>query len=138
MKGTNFVGFEGGSWSRIMQGIRVLGYSKPVNIELATVIEGEPNVRIKLDQDGLILEKDDLIIAKHLTQHERTGKVQSAAIDGQTKPGGTGPHTHGYDAMTLNEAAFTYDSLLVPGTRVIVACLDEDMTYIVLDEAVWF
>lgn len=132
------IGQEGSVYSKFVQLIREQGYSKPVNIEVATVIQGEPNVKIKLDQDGLVLEKDDIIIAKHLTQYERNMTVECATIDGVTKPGGTGPHTHGYESITLHDAKVTYDSLLVPGTRVIVACLDEDMTYIVLDEAVWF
>ncbi|WP_153733500.1 DUF2577 family protein [Sporosarcina obsidiansis] len=132
------VGYEGNPFSLISQAIRKGGYSKPVNIEVATVIKGEPQVRIKLDQDGLELENDDLIIAKHLTQHERNSHIECATIDGQTKAAGTGPHTHGYETITMRDAKITVDSLLVPGTRVLVACLDEDMVYVVLDEAVWF
>ncbi|SKA88765.1 DUF2577 family protein [Sporosarcina newyorkensis] len=132
------IGLEGNTYSKFTQLIREVGYSKPVNIEIATVIDGEPNVRIKLDHDGLELEKEELIIAKHLTQHERNSQIECATIDGSTKPGGTGPHTHGYETITMRDAKITVDSLLVPGTRVLVACLEEDMVYVVLDEAVWF
>lgn len=132
------IGLEGNTYSKFTQLIREIGYSKPVNIEVATVLDGEPNIRIKLDQDGLELEKDDLIIAKHLTQHERNSRIECATIDGSTKPAGSGPHTHGYESITMRDAKITVDSLLVPGTRVLVACLDEDMVYVVLDEAVWF
>lgn len=129
---------EGNVYSKFVQLMRDQGNSKPENIELATVVEGEPNVIIKLDKDDLILEDDDLIIAQHLTQHERNSRIECATIDGQTTAAGTGPHTHGYESITMRDAKITVDSLLVPGTRVIVACLEEDMTFVVLDVATWF
>ena len=38
---------EGGIYDKFGQMIRETGYSKPVNIELATVVEAPPNLRIK-------------------------------------------------------------------------------------------
>ncbi|WP_237565025.1 DUF2577 family protein [Parageobacillus thermoglucosidasius] len=69
-------------------------------------------MRIKFDQyKGIILEKDDLVVCEHLTQH-----------------------THRLtDGTTL-----TFETALKVGDRVIVACMDERQLFIVIDKAVTF
>lgn len=116
---TERVGREGNVYSKFAQLIRDTGYSKPVNIEIATVVDAPPNLRIKLDQDGLTLENGDLIVAEYLTRHERKVTLSSTTID-------------------IQDAALTFENELKPGERVIVVCLDEDMVYVVLDRAVWY
>ncbi|WP_342540983.1 DUF2577 family protein [Heyndrickxia sp. FSL K6-6286] len=138
---------EGGIYDKFGQMIRETGYSKPVNIELATVVEAPPNLRLKLDADGLVLEKEDLIVAQSLTKHERKVSLKSSSIGGATTPAGVGgattpagegPHTHGYESIDIQEGILTFEDELAVGDRVIVVCLDEDMIYIVLDRAVWY
>jgi len=129
---------EGDPYSKFGQMIRNTGYSKPVNIEIATVTAAPPDLKIKLDSDGLELEKDDLIVAERLTRHERKVTLSSADIGGSTKPAGTGPHTHGYESIDIQNGILTYVDELKAGDRVIVACLDEDMVYVILDRAVWY
>ena len=152
---TERVGNEGNPYSKWNQLIRDKGYSKPVNIEIATVTATPPNLKITLDADGLTLDKDDLIVAEGLTRHVRTItfksasniRLASASISGDTKSGGGPAHTHGYDTIALNavqndfaidEAVIEYQDELKVGDRVIVACLDEDMVYVILDRAVWY
>lgn len=149
------VGREGNPHSKIIQLMQQQGYSKPVNIEIATVTAAPPDLKINLDGDGLELDKGDLIVSEHLTKHVRTITFKSAAnirlasstITGTTKPGGGPSHTHGYDTLALtdvqndfaiDEAIIEYQDELKVGDRVIVACLDEDMVYVVLDRAVWY
>lgn len=134
----NNITAEGDPYSKIVQMIRTTGYSKPVNIEIATVTEAPPNLKIALDSDGLVLEKDDLIVAEGLTKHVRTVSLTSASFGGITTPAGTGPHTHGYESIDIQAGVLTYEDELKVGDRVIVACLDEDMVYVILDRAVWY
>lgn len=129
---------EGDPYSKWNQMIRDKGYSKPVNIEIATVTEAPPNLKIALDSDGLELDMDDLIVAEGLTRHERTVSLTSASVNGNTKPAGTGPHTHGYETFEIQDGVLTFENELAVGDRVIVACLDEDMVYVILDRAVWY
>nr|WP_259544485.1 DUF2577 domain-containing protein [Heyndrickxia oleronia] len=135
---TKWVNREGDVYSKIGQMIRETGYSKPVNVELATVVEAPPNLRLKLDADGLVLEKEDLIVAQSLTKHERKVSLKSSSIGGATTPAGVGPHTHGYESIDIQEGVLTFEDELAVGDRVIVVCLDEDMIYVVLDRAVWY
>ncbi|NYV68955.1 DUF2577 domain-containing protein [Bacillus sp. Gen3] len=135
---TKWVNREGDVYSKIGQMIRETGYSKPVNIELATVVEAPPNLRLKLDADGLVLEKEDLIVAQSLTKHERKVSLKSSSIGGATTPAGEGPHTHGYESIDIQDGVLTFEDELAVGDRVIVVCLDEDMIYVVLDRAVWY
>ena len=135
---TKWVNREGNVYAKIGQMIRETGYSKPVNIELATVVEAPPNLRLKLDADGLVLEKEDLIVAQSLAKHERKVSLKSSSIGGATTPAGVGPHTHGYESIDIQEGILTFEDELAVGDRVIVVCLDEDMIYVVLDRAVWY
>ena len=54
---------EGGPASRLVQLMRKHGYNKDVSIELAMVVTPMPDLSLKLGSDGLVLERDDLIIA---------------------------------------------------------------------------
>lgn len=129
---------EGDPYSKWTQLIRDGGYSKPVNIEVATVTGAPPNIKIRLDADGLELEKEDLIIAESLTKHIRKVSLSSATVGGSTVTAGTYPHNHGYESVAIQDGLLTYEDELKVGDRVIVACLDEDMVYVVLDRAVWY
>ncbi len=145
MKGTPFLRFEGGDWSRIMQGIRVLGYSKPVNVELATVTASAPDLKIRLDADGLELGNEELVVMEHLTRHERIVSLEHVELAERDLGDGIGidhldtddlsapvtPYKHSYVKMT-------YEDVLKVGDRVAVVCLDEDMVYMVIDRAVWY
>ncbi|MGN7387718.1 DUF2577 domain-containing protein [Sporosarcina sp. SAFN-015] len=149
---TEKIGREGNVYSKLVQTIRDVGYSKPVNIEIATVVDAPPNLRIKLDQDGLILEKDDLIVAEHLTRHERIVSVNYeypktwllADIGDMPKDADSSRNYIGsaqaipYEKYEMLNAKMTFEDVLKPGERVILACLDEDMVYVVLDRAVWY
>ena len=54
---------EGGPASRLVQLMRKHGYNRDTTIELATVVTPMPDLSLKLGSDGLVLERDDLIIA---------------------------------------------------------------------------
>jgi hypothetical protein len=100
---------EGSGESRLIQLIRKYGYNKDVDFELATVVTPPPNLQITLDQDELLLEKDDLIVCEHLTEHSRE------LTDGST---------------------ITFKTSLKEGDKVIVASLEEKQLFIVIDKAV--
>jgi hypothetical protein len=54
---------EGSPQSRLIQLMRKHGHNKDVTIELATVITPMPDLSVKLGSDGLVLEREDLIVA---------------------------------------------------------------------------
>ena len=44
---------------------------RAAKIELATVTSAAPDIEIKLDADGLTLDKESIIVAEHLTRYDR-------------------------------------------------------------------
>lgn len=113
---------------------------RAAKIEIATVTSSAPNLEIKLDADGLVLDKDVLVVAEHLTRHERIVSIEHVESEQRdlgdkvvaniSTPTMT-PYTHSYVKMT-------FEDVLKVGDRVLVACLDADMTYIILARARWY
>lgn len=85
---------------------------RAAKIELATVTSDAPNLAIRLDSDGMPLDKDDLIVAEQLTKHKRTVIIAGGG-----------------------EQEVEFQDELKSGDRVLVACVDADMTYIIIDRA---
>lgn len=143
---------EGSQYSQILQMMKRRGASKPVSIELATVTAAVPNLQITLDADGLPLDKGDLIVAEHLTRHDRVVSINyeypktwtKAEIGDEPKDADSTRNNIGSDAITpfenysMNYASMTFEDVLKVGDRVVVACLDDDMVYVILDRAVWY
>lgn len=144
---------EGDPYSKLSQLIRETGYSKPVNIEIATVIESVPELKIRLDSDGLVLDKHDLIVSEHLTRHDRIVSInyehpktwiKDPDIGDEDKDTLSSRNNIGqlpstpYEKYEMKYAKMTFEDLLLIDDRVIVACLDEDMVYVILDRAVWY
>lgn len=74
-------------------------------------------------------------------------RIASTAVDEDMSIEGYIPHTHDISMLGLNAVQddFTavdieveYQDELRKGDRVLVACLDADMTYIILDRARWY
>jgi len=149
---------EGTGASLFVQLIRKFGYNKDINIELATVTADPPNLKIKIDNMPEELEKDDLIVAEHLTKHKRRIKLtlpkftltafetsslnvdysSSVSIDfnGLTMTGtgkGTTP-----DNTESEFAEIEFTDELKKGDRIIVAEIMEGQMYIILDRAVTY
>jgi Protein of unknown function (DUF2577) len=104
---------EGSSTSQLYQLIRRIGYNRDVEFIIGTVTAVPPDIKVRLDGvDAFELDRDDLIVAQDLTTHTR-----SATINGST------------ETITLH-------SPLKAGDRVIIACMDDEMRFIVLDKAV--
>lgn len=148
MKG-KFLRPEGNQYSRIIQLMAEVGYSKPVNVELATVVAAAPDLMIKLDADELELGTEALIVSKHLTRHERivsldyafpdtvdVGDGSEETVSSRQNIGST--PSIPYEQFEMKYVRMTYEDVLKVGARVLVACLEEDMVYIILDEAVWY
>ena len=54
---------EGSAASRMVQLMRKHGYNRDMSIELATVVTPLPDLSVKLSSDGLVLEREDLVVA---------------------------------------------------------------------------
>lgn len=114
---------EGKGSSRLLQLIREAGKNFEVSIELATVISPPPDLQIELDKTGIKLNKEDLIVAEHLLEHER--EVESVNMEDAGDPS----HSHEINSLTLK-------SKLNNNDRVIAAGINDFQTYIILDRAV--
>lgn len=110
---TYSINLEGSDASQFVQAIRKFGRGKYDKFEVATVVNPLPNLRIKVDDSALILERDDLVIAEHLTEHERTVTIGGGA-----------------------ETTMSVKSALKTGDRVIMASMDNGQLYIVIDKAI--
>jgi Protein of unknown function (DUF2577) len=106
---------EGSGAARLIQLIRQHGYNVDVNIELATVTSAPPNLKIKVDNMKVELDRDDLVVAQYLTKHKRQVKIN----------GGT-------------TVELEYQDELKPGDRVIVTSANNGQIYFVLDKAVTY
>jgi Protein of unknown function (DUF2577) len=104
---------EGSGAKRLIQLMRQHGYNKDVNIELATVTSAPPDLKIKVDNMKVELDRDDLIVAQYLTKHKRQVKI------------------NGGETIELE-----FQDELKPGDRVIVASANNGQLYFVIDKAV--
>ncbi|MFB9328609.1 DUF2577 family protein [Paenibacillus aurantiacus] len=145
---------EGSGASQLVQLIKELGHNIDVTIELGTVTAKPPELKIKIDNMNIELEKDDLIVAQSLTKHTRTVNLKNTgktSIDassvtkflpdflyaGQGSLTFKGAKIADSDLIAENtELEFTDE--LKEGDRVIVAGIHEGQTYIVLDRAVTY
>jgi HSP20 family molecular chaperone IbpA len=107
---------EGSGAKRLVQLMRQHGcYNKDVEIELATVTSAPPNLKIKVDNMKVELDRDDLIVAQSITKHKRQVKIDGGAT-----------------------VDLEYQDELKVGDRVIVANVKNGQLYIVLDKAVMY
>jgi Protein of unknown function (DUF2577) len=106
---------EGSGAARLIQLIRQHGYNVDVNIEMATVTSAPPDLKIKVDNMKVELDRDDLVVAQYLTKHKRQVKIN----------GGT-------------TVELEYQDELKPGDRVIVTSANNGQIYFVLDKAVTY
>jgi hypothetical protein len=106
---------EGSGAARLIQLIRQHGYNVDVNIEMATVTSSPPDLKIKVDNMKVELDRDDLVVAQYLTKHKRQVKIN----------GGT-------------TVELEYQDELKPGDRVIVTSANNGQIYFVLDKAVTY
>ncbi|WP_128896324.1 DUF2577 domain-containing protein [Longirhabdus pacifica] len=147
---------EGGSYSKLIQMMQTFGYNKDVDVELATVLSVEP-LKIKVDNMNIELEGTDLIVAEQLLEHKRTLNINQqpmtvqadvsqhdiSATSSCTAGGSTIPNnnvtftTLGLDAEVSGEnIEVTIMSKLEVGDRVIVASIQDNQIFVVLDKAV--
>lgn len=62
---------EGSPAAKMVQIIREKGFNKEMSIEVGIVISPLPDIKIRIGSNELELDKDDLIVAEHLTEHTR-------------------------------------------------------------------
>jgi len=55
---------EGDGAARLIQLMRIHGYNKDVDIELATVTSAPPNLRIQIDNMKVELDSDDIVMTE--------------------------------------------------------------------------
>jgi hypothetical protein len=103
----------GSGASQLVQLMRQYGYNKDIDVELATVTSAPPNLRIKIDNMSVDLDKDDVIVAQYLTGHARKVSINGGA-----------------------ESTLQYNDELKVNDRIIVASINKGQSYVILDRAV--
>lgn len=126
---------EGSGASKMVQVIRKFGHNQDINIEFATVTSPPPNLKIKVDNMSIELDKDDLMVAEYLTKHKRKIKFTSSSVAEAMSTEGFEPHVHDITSLVL-EGEMEFIDELKAGERVIVANIDSGQTYVILDRAV--
>lgn len=124
------LGIEGSGASMIVQLMRQHGYNKDVDVEIGTVLTPLPNLSVRLASDGLVLPRELLIVAEHLTEHTRTVNISGGTVSGDVTPEGT------LTTLDVSKAQLTFESALKTGDKVIVICGEESQQYLVIDKAV--
>lgn len=129
---------EGSGGTQLAMLMKSLGYNKDVDFQLATVTSAPPDLKIKVDNmEKIELDKDDLIVAQHLTKYTRKVKLTSTSVTDAMTSAGYTPHTHDITSLVI-EADLDFDDELKVGDRVIVVEIVEGETYVILDRAVTY
>lgn len=151
--------FEGGWDSKMAFAMKKLGYNQDVDFELATVTNAPPELRIRVDNVKIEFEKDDLIVAEHLTKHKRYITIRkstdskwnthmrfkSGNVTESMSTEGYLPHTHDITMLNLDnvqedfdfvEAEMEFNDELKVGDRIVVASINNGQSYIILDRMV--
>jgi Protein of unknown function (DUF2577) len=152
---------EGNGAGRFIQLMRQHGHNTDVDVELATVLTPPPALTIKLDNDGIVLDKDDLLVAQHLTKYKRhftirkstdgnfasKVKLGSSSVTESMSTQGYNPHTHDIYSLALDNVQndLTFENVEVefldeikPEDRVIVLAIKDGQQYVILDRAVTY
>lgn len=137
-----------GSWeTRGVNVIKRYGHNKDVDIVFGTITAPPPNIRVKVDNESLELEKDDVVVLQYLTKHKRKIRITSntaslskeeatsIALDGS-------PYKHKHDievtngSLTVTEAEIEYLDELKAGERIVLAEIEKGQKYVILDREV--
>ncbi|NME99995.1 DUF2577 domain-containing protein [Aneurinibacillus aneurinilyticus] len=138
---------EGSGPAQIAQLISEIGHNKDVDIVFGTITAPPPNIRVKVDNETLELEKDDVVVLQYLTKHKRkiriTSNTASLAKDEATSIALDGsPYKHKHDievtngSLTVTEAEIEYLDELKAGERVVLAEIEKGQKYVILDREV--
>lgn len=139
---------------RLAAAIRKIGFNRELFLESGIIVSELPDLKIEVDGD-IILESDDLVIARHLLPRVERATIRaqpvvdnsyvSFASDTVTEAmsaEGLGPHTHDVTHLTMDnvqrdfimkDVDFYYESPLKLGDRVLIISDDETDEYYVID-----
>ena len=122
------LGIEGSWGSQMIQLIRQYGYNKDMSIEVAYVVTPPPNLTIRLPDDDILLEDNNLIVAEHLLEHKVTASISGGTVTGAT----TCPDGGRLTSLTATDVTIKIKTVLQTGTPVIlIGDNDTDMYYVV-------
>lgn|GEM_PF-6769258 len=108
--------YEGDPFSKLHRYIAETGYNNDVTVLTATVTKAPPNLEIKLDADGLVIDKDLLVVARHLVKHKRIITMN----------------------RTSEQVEIEFQDELSVGDRVLVLESEEDSVYYIIDHAHYY
>ena len=131
---------EGSGLSQLVQAIKKVGFNPYDKFELATVISAPPDLRIQIDNMREVLEKDDVLVAEHLTRHKRIvtitheeGKERNV---GDMTPFPKDTDADGELYFKTEYLELQFEDVLKPGDRVYVSSMNDGQTYLIHDRVV--
>jgi len=139
--------FEGTGGSQLRQAISKFGRNDFDKFELATVLAPPPEIRIKLDDVSQEFDHTDVIVAEHLTRHKRVVTIEHEELAERDLGDGIGIDMLDTDdgspdpVITYFKESYvllTFEDVLKPGDRVIVASMNDGQTYVILDRVVQY
>lgn len=136
---------------RLVSLIKQLGHNRELFIEAGIVVSELPDLKIEVD-GGIILEGDDLIVARQLLprvdnvtlrpRHDSYISFGSSDVSESMSAEGMGPHVHDVTQITLDNVQndflaqsieIVYESPLRLGDRVLIIADDDTDEYFVID-----
>lgn len=109
--------------------------NSPVELMGAIVTQAPPELAIQLKNDSkLPIPKEIIIVAEHLTRHERKMQIKSSDIEGFTMSADN--HTHGCESIDTTEAEVMILDELKAGEEVLVIALQGGQAYYIADRVV--
>ncbi|MEH7521681.1 DUF2577 domain-containing protein [Bacillus sp. JJ1503] len=130
MSSKNQSQLEGNGAAKLIQQMKRHGNNKEVIVELATVVTPPPSLSIRMNSDNLPVDSNEIIVAEHLTEHQRTISINGGSVTGTVTPSGN------LTTFTLTDATMTIKSPLKAGDQVIVLTANDGQLYYVIDKAV--
>lgn len=139
---------EGNGFSQLRDAIAQTGYNDFDRYELGTIVAPPPSLRLKIDNvDNVVFEESDVIVAEHLTRHKRIvtiaheelakrnlgDKIVEDGLDTDDMIEGN-PITH----YRHQYVELTFEDVLKPGDRVLIASMNGGQTYVILDRTVTY
>lgn len=126
----------------LAQVIKRLGYSKPIDFELGTVVKGLPDLEIELDADeGKVrYDKDLLYIPRNLTRHKRVMTMRKVSDKRFLDEFSTSSQINGtnVDDFEFTEVEVEYQDELKEGDRIMVVWIEEAMMLYIVDVVRYF
>jgi hypothetical protein len=104
--------------------------------EIATVLAPMPDIKIKIDNTDIILNKTFLFIAESLLDHTRKADGDINISSSSLSSGGDPSHNHSINSFSIANQSFNYKSNLDINDKIIISPIFGGQKFLILDKVV--